>query len=72
MKEHRFVNKLIEGHEAEQKNVMKKMKKWKGTKLKQFADAAIATCQWELLSASTVNAIIMLDIPKISGLEMWY
>ncbi len=71
-KEPSFVDRLIEGHEAEQKNMMNKMKNWEGAELRQFADAAIASGQWDHISASTANAITLFDIAKIAGLEEWY
>lgn len=41
-KEPGFVNNLIEGHEADQKNMMKKMKLWEGLELKQIKEAAFS------------------------------
>jgi hypothetical protein len=71
-KEPGFVDKLIEGHEAEQKNMMKKMKLWESRELRQIAEAASASDQWEHIRGSTANSLSTLDIAKAAGLEEWY
>lgn len=71
-KEPGFVDKLIEGHEAEQKNMMKKMKLWEGHELSQIAEAASVSGQWERISTSTANSLSTFEIAKAAGLEEWY
>lgn len=71
-KEPGFVDKLIEGHEAEQKNMMKKMKHWESSELKQMAEAISASDQWKRISGSTANSLSTFDIAKAAGLEDWY
>lgn len=71
-KEPSFVARLIEGHEAEQKNMMKKMKLWEAPELRQIKEAAVGSGQWEHVSASTANSLSTFDIAKIAGLADWY
>jgi len=71
-KEDRVVDKLIEGHAAEQKRVAKNFGHLQHTELKQIADAEIASDRLQPFLASSETALSTLDLAKKAGLEHWY
>ncbi|MDO8772287.1 MAG: DUF5677 domain-containing protein [Burkholderiaceae bacterium] len=71
-KEPGVVDKLIEGHAAEQKRVAKNFGHLQHTELKQIADAEAASDRLQPFLASSATALSTLDLAKKAGLEHWY
>lgn len=66
------VNKLIEGHVAEQKRAARNMRRWQHRDLKQIAEAEIASGRLEQFLASDASGLTTFDLAQKAGLEDWY
>ena len=71
-KEPAFVNKLIEGHAAEQKRVTKNMELWQSRGLREIAGEAIASGRWLIDDKSSAKSLSTLAVAQKAGLEDLY
>lgn len=66
------VDRLVEGHTAEQKRVAKSMQLWQHPELVQIAHAEIAAGNLQTFLDSTATALSTFDLAQKAGLEDWY
>jgi len=71
-KEPGVVDKLRDGHAAEQKRAANNVKQWQSPELKQIADEASASDRLQPFIASTATALSTFDLAQKAGLEDWY
>lgn len=66
------VDKLIEGHAAEQKRMARNMQLWKHPELKQIANAEAVSGRLQGFLESSATALSTFDLAQKAGLEDWY
>jgi len=71
-KEPSVVDRLIEGHAAEQKRAARNVGLWTNPELKQIAESQVASSQLESILASSATALSTFDLAQKAGLEEWY
>ena len=66
------VDKLIEGHTAEQRRVARSMRLWQHPELKRIADAEAASGRLRFFVDSPATGLSTFDLAQKAGLEDWY
>jgi hypothetical protein len=67
-----IVDRLIEGHAAEQKRAARNVELWSHPELKQIADSEVASGRLQSILASSATALSTFDLAQKAGLEDWY
>lgn len=71
-KDANVVEKLVEGHAAEQKRVARNLQLWQDTELKKIADAEVASGRLQSILDSSATGLSAFDLAQKAGLEDWY
>jgi hypothetical protein len=71
-KDANIVEKLIEGHFAEQKRFAKNAQLWQDDELKKIAEAETVSGQLQSVLNSSATALSTFDLAQKAGLEDWY
>ena len=66
------VEKLVEGHAAEQKRMARSVQLWQHAELKKIADAEAASGRLQSFLDSPATALSTFDLAQKGGLEDWY
>lgn len=66
------VERLVEGHAAEQKRAARNIQLWQHTELKKIADAEAASGRIQSMLGSPATALSTFDLAQKAGLEDWY
>jgi hypothetical protein len=71
-KDANIVDKLIEGHAAEQKRAARNIQLWQHNELKKIADVEAASGRVKSVLDSSATALSTFDLAQRAGLEDWY
>lgn len=66
------VNKLVEGHAAEQKRAAKNIQLWQHDELRKIAEVDTASGRVKSALDSSATALSTFDLAQNAGLEDWY
>lgn len=66
------VDKLIEGHAAEQGRAARNVRLWKDDTLRMIAKTGMASVNLELIRNDSATSLSVFDLAQKAGLEDWY